>query len=128
MRADGGNVSGGAPALDGGIADGYRLIGEGTEGDDVLALKKRLKTLGYFTAKAETGAYNEARWRRPSRRTSGPAGWKQPALPIPVAGGDLGTQGKAPYPAGRLCPADCRSHRTHAHARPGPAIAWSCPR
>ena len=60
MRADGGNVSGGTPALDGGIADGYRLIGEGTEGDDVLALKKRLKTLGYFSAKAETGAYNDA--------------------------------------------------------------------
>ena len=37
----------------------YRDISAETDGDDVLRLKKRLKELGYFNAKAETGAYND---------------------------------------------------------------------
>ncbi|MBQ7519737.1 MAG: phosphodiester glycosidase family protein [Clostridia bacterium] len=42
------------------VADSaYRLIDENASGDDVLRLKEQLKKLGYFTAKAETGAYNE---------------------------------------------------------------------
>ena len=36
----------------------YRTIGPDSNGDDVLALKVRLKELGFFDAKAETGAYN----------------------------------------------------------------------
>ena len=42
------------------VADSaYRLIDENANGDDVLRLKEKLKSLGYFTAKAETSAYNE---------------------------------------------------------------------
>ena len=42
------------------IADSaYRNIGAEANGDDVLRLKEKLKALGYFTAKAETAAYNE---------------------------------------------------------------------
>lgn len=37
----------------------YRTIDAEANGDDVLRLKERLKALGYFNAKAETGAYNE---------------------------------------------------------------------
>ncbi|MBO4377358.1 MAG: phosphodiester glycosidase family protein [Clostridia bacterium] len=36
----------------------FRTIGPDSNGDDVLALKVRLKELGFFDAKAETGAYN----------------------------------------------------------------------
>ena len=36
----------------------YRTIGPESNGDDVLALKVRLKELGFFDAKAETGSYN----------------------------------------------------------------------
>ena len=60
VAKNGRNQSGNPPALaadDGAI---YRRIDETTDGDDVLALKKRLKSLGYFSAKAETGAYNNA--------------------------------------------------------------------
>ena len=38
----------------------YRTLRNGNEGDDVLALKQKLKSLGFFTAKAETGAFNDA--------------------------------------------------------------------
>lgn len=42
------------------VADSaYRLIDENANGDDVLRLKEKLKSLGYFTAKAETSTYNE---------------------------------------------------------------------
>ena len=59
VRSSGENASGSAPVLaeDDSL---YRMIGTSSEGDDVLALKQKLKALGYFTAKAETGAYNDA--------------------------------------------------------------------
>lgn len=41
-------------------ASPYRIIDEDASGDDVLRLKEKLKALGYFDAKAETGAYNDA--------------------------------------------------------------------
>lgn len=36
----------------------YRIIDESASGDDVLRLKEKLKALGFFDAKAETGNYN----------------------------------------------------------------------
>ena len=60
MNKSGVNVSGATPRLGSDSGNGYRLIGPGSEGDDVLNLKQRLTALKYFTAKAETGAYNES--------------------------------------------------------------------
>ena len=59
MNSTGANASGKQPELteNNGV---YRVIDASSEGDDVLALKQKLKNLGYFTAKAETGAYNDA--------------------------------------------------------------------
>ena len=48
-----------APSLPDTADSSYRDIGEDANGDDVLRLKEKLKSLGYFTAKAETGAFNE---------------------------------------------------------------------
>lgn len=54
------NASGNAPVLPEADGNGYRNLAQGSEGDDVLALKQKLKTLGFFSAKAETGAFNDA--------------------------------------------------------------------
>ncbi|MBQ9195785.1 MAG: phosphodiester glycosidase family protein [Clostridia bacterium] len=59
MNSNGVNVSGITPALSE-YSGVYRVIDANTEGDDVLALKQKLKNLGYFSAKAETGVYNDA--------------------------------------------------------------------
>lgn len=52
------NASGNMPALNDIAASLYRDISECDSGDDVLALKKALFTLGYFNAKAETATFN----------------------------------------------------------------------
>ena len=54
------NVSGNTPSLDEESYPGsnYRTISEGDTGNDVLTLKKELYRLGFFTAKAETAAFN----------------------------------------------------------------------
>lgn len=59
VNAQGVNASGNAPALPE-VEGIYRTINAETEGDDVLALKQKLKSLGYFSAKAETSVYNDA--------------------------------------------------------------------
>lgn len=48
------------PALPETAASAYRTLQNGNEGDDVLTLKQKLKSFGFFTAKAETGAFNDA--------------------------------------------------------------------
>ena len=60
VKKTGKNASGNLPVLPQTENAIYRNIGPKNSGDDVLALKEKLLTLGYFTAKAETGAYNNA--------------------------------------------------------------------
>lgn len=59
VNASGQSVSGNPPALSEEELSIYRVIKAGVEGDDVLALKQKLKSLGYFSAKAETSVYND---------------------------------------------------------------------
>jgi len=60
-KKSGKNDSGNAPALPQSYPDSlYRDIREGDAGDDVLALKKALYDLDYFSSKAETSAFNSA--------------------------------------------------------------------
>ena len=58
-KKTGKNASGAVPVLPEIENSAYRTIGDGAVGDDVLALKQRLLELGFFTAKAETAAYNK---------------------------------------------------------------------
>lgn len=59
-KKSGNNESGHSPALDevSFPHSTYRDLAEGDTGNDVLTFKKKLYTLGYFTAKAETAAFN----------------------------------------------------------------------
>jgi len=54
------NESGNVPSLTDMPDSPYRDLSLNSSGDDVLALKQKLKQLGYFAAKAETGDYNSA--------------------------------------------------------------------
>lgn len=57
-KKTGKNATGNTPALDDIFGSLYRDIKEGDSGDDVLAFKEALYNLGYFSAKAETSAFN----------------------------------------------------------------------
>ena len=58
-KKTGKNASGNSPALSADyLGSLYRDITEGNSGDDVLALKEALYSLGYFSAKAETSTFN----------------------------------------------------------------------
>ncbi|MBR5231930.1 MAG: phosphodiester glycosidase family protein [Clostridia bacterium] len=57
-KKTGKSASGNTPSLPDTALSDYRDVREGDNGDDVLAFKKALYDLGYFTAKAETAAFN----------------------------------------------------------------------